>query len=92
MENNEFWFMMIDGERVNVIRMDDAIMFHYWDDTAGSWIQDNGLFDMTLGPDRSTADAVRTDEVTARAWLTENTNWAGQTESIPTTRATVPNA
>lgn len=93
MENNTFWYVMVGNDRVNVMRMDPTdVSYYFWSDAERKWVHDNGLIEFVHGPDRSLSDArpVEGGFVEAAAWLNENTNFNGTTESVESTLATVP--
>ena len=72
-EGERFWFLLMDGEPVNVVRCDAAVGYHRWSHRTPAWVQDNGLFLEVEGPDvfRSEARPVERDE--ALRWLVEHT-------------------
>lgn len=71
-ETHTFWFIMVGGKPVNVMRMDPHdITYHFYSGPDGGWVGDNRLFDFVHGPSRSRRDATPTTRSEALAFLAD---------------------
>lgn len=72
---HRYWFVLHQGEPVNVIWRNPGIHYHRWSERHRAWVHDNSLFLDTEGYDARSSEVRQVERDEAMAWLERSTSF-----------------